>query len=682
LAGRSQGVVAASSLSPRTPETAEECKISVSLPAGGKVVVSLARTCTVDQIKTRLFALAELSGCSKDDYVLGDVSGKRFVVEFQRLTRVDPSALPIIEDGETVSLLLSLRDGVVQAPRVSLGGTPSLARRKPGVAEPSFSTPQAQRRLLSPSPRPSLVKSPREAQLAKSTLSPTFVRAPILVKSPRDSSLLKSAGLTKVLPKDDEAARMRMERDSVLKEREAALQQKRERLEAERRAEETRLEECAQQDQSRLRQSQEIARERDRQERENARLEELARRQEVEEKRRVELAEREALLQQKRELLERKQQQRSKTEEDASVKVDRKRVDDDEAGERLRELERRQRERDQMDSEVARRMRAREEAERAEKLREEELAAELRREQQLETDRLAELEQKQKARDKLAQEQEAAMYPDEEAESTLDELRRATMLDIERKKMEVEAKRAELERKMREVEERQRLLEIRRRQSEQQDREEERTLKEAAEVKAEAKRSKEATAAADRLTPRSQQSEGLNMSVDKEALWEMLREKQLAEDAKRKHLLEEKKRIDEDRHLNLVQRSKDQSLSTEDDFSPIIVDVSNSVPSVPEVEEVEEVAVPVSVHESISHESVAHESVAPPAPIVIDTAEVAMSPSLKKKKRHERTGSFGFLKKDKEKQVSMPAPPESVAERAVGASEKVKREERIVVFEG
>ncbi len=623
----------------------------------------MAKTSTVDQIKSRLFALPELSGCSKDDHVLGDASGKRlFVVEFQRLSRVDPSLVEAIESGQTVRLSLSVRESArgaaAGASAVSpIGGTPGLTRRKlaPGIggAEASFSTPQPLRKAASPSPR-----------------------AAMLVKSPRDPALPKvsSNGSLLMSPREDEIARMRQEREAVLREKEALLKQKKERFESDRRAEEARKQELADKEREELRKMQEHARERE--ERSRA-LREAGRRDE-EAARRAEMESKENSARQKQQILV--------TSEDTADELMA-------AESRLREFEKKQRERasgSQIDESIKMNddvggggggssVVDSSDTEREElwkRLKQEEVQ---RREQRMEAERLAELERKQRARDQLAADQEAALY--EDAESTMDEMRRHTMIEIERKKAEVEAKRAELEKKMRELEERQKNLDLRRRESEHEDREEDRKKDAAARLLLEKRRSSGAS------------DVKLDILGEKDTLWEMLREKQIAEDAKRKQLIEEKKKAEEGRKEKEL---KEKELKDSRERDILIMEMREKEAREKEAREKEareKEAREKEAREKELREKEAREKEAREKE-VREKEALARNPSLQKsldvvpsldstlvsssdstaspktKNKHERRGSFGFLKKvENATAASAPTlapPPSGAAEKSKG----------------
>lgn len=578
----------------------DECSLTVLLVSGADVVLHVSKTSTVDQIKTRLFALPELAGCVKDDFVLGDASGKRtFVVEFQRLTRVDPSLAETIEAGGMVKLKLSQREPVSQS-RSSMGGTPGMTRRKLGgnnvVADspPAFSTPQPQRRAIQASPR-----------------------APLLQKSPREMALPKisATGTLLVSPREDEAARMRKEREAVLREKELLLQQKKERLEADRRADDARAKETAareRQEQARLAEEADRREERARQEREARRKEEEARAAEA---RRAEVEAKENGLRQKREALERKQRERSNPD----------------VGDEVSATELALRKSAERDAE-ARNERARREEERVRR----EDADRVRREQVEEDQRMKELERRQMARDALAEQAD-------DAESTQDEVQRQTMLDIERKKAEVEAKRAELERKMQELEERQRNLDRRRRESERQERED-----------------KEAAAKDLRPSNDSSSDQSFDLIGERDTLWEMLREKQMAEDAKRKQLLDEKRRADDEakrKQLAEEKRLRAEEEARREDMKRLEEaqekEKREREQKEKEQKEKEQREKEQREKEARSSKESSQEIKSVPRP-QSDSSEGSPKACVK----HERRGSFGFLKKNDPKSdsgSSMPA---------------------------
>ncbi len=676
----------------------------------------LAKTCKVDQIKAKLFlTVDELGGLARDDYVLGTASGKRFQVEFQRLSRVDPSLEPLIENGETVELVLVVVvSPAAAAARSSLGGTPVVTRRKlgPAVKEAAFSTPQAPRKSLGVSPRNFLLGA----------------------KSPRNEG---------GPPEDSQTSKARQQREAALKEKEAELQRKKERLEEERRAEEERK----WREEERVRKEAEEAserqrqRERDRQSREEAAKREEERRQQ--EIRRKQVEEHEERLREKREQLEAKKRQRESaaTAEELAERQERRRQDEADAAAQLRALELRQRELEVLSAnrgdEVARERLA--DSQERDSFRKNDLEAEaLRREEKIAEDRMVELERKQLERDKMALlNEQAANAEVERQERKAEARRRAEMAKqeaevaeelrkmeterkqrerdrlaleaqtsspdtddtksdksdvseddarkreaqalLDKKRQEVIEKRAELERKMREVEERQREIERRRREQEEVER--------LAAAEQERKRQEEV---AQWLAETAKRDAELEAAREKESKWEKLREMQIAEENKRAQLSAERLRHEEER----AEKERQAVIEEEQRKRHEEEEALRKQKIAEAAEELRKWKLAQAEEEKIATEEAKKKKeadahvfaasmpvlpikltddgpVAPPPAVVVDkpiAGSSSSSPSMRKK--HQRTGSFGFLKSS-EKVKPQPNPDvQRVGGSAGAASDK------------
>jgi hypothetical protein len=696
-------------LSPR--DDGQECRVSVALPSGAVVMLRLPKVCKVDQVKAKVFATAdELAGLAKDDFVLA-CSGRRFKVEFQRLTRAEPMLDAVVESGGVVELQLLPVDGAAAAAAAG-GGTPALARRRLGPAvgkEPAFSTPQAPRKTLSPRP-------------AGGPATPSPVR-----------------------------------RDAGLRERELEVQRKRERLESERRA----ADYVRQAAEAAAAREAEAAAEAQRAAERAAAAAAAAERVETErravEERRREVAAQEEVLRQKREALEQKQREREAeaSAEESGQRSARRRHDEEQAAARLRVLEVRQRELDEMaasrDEEqraaVAQQRQAEEEAQQARRVAAREAARVA--EEGVAEARLHELEQRQRHRDTLAQpgdsaaaesstedvrhavaEEEARMEVErrqrerdrlllqqrgtpspDTPDDTGEEARLQSLRELVRKKQEVEEKRAELERKMREVEERQRRIERKRNDRLEQERdaaEQERRQFENDALTAERRR-REAAGQPQLPSPQpsdyaqqaQQQRDAELLAQDTgDSLWEMLREKQMAEEAKRKQLSVERSRFEEERaererhekklledenshHKKRVAEAAEELQrwkSEQEDRKRLAAAAAEEERRVRSDNERLAVSMPVlSVTPFASEEDLPP----PPLPTAAKPDSRTSSPAAGRKK-HQRTGSFGFLHRasDKEKNNVMggservssasPATPGPEAKRlmAAGGPEK------------
>ena len=585
-----------------------DCKVSVALPSGATTLLSLPRTCKVDQIKSRLWALVdELAPLAKEDFVLGDASGKRFEVEFQRLSRVDPSLEPRMEAGQIVELVLAPRTpAVVMAARGSpmMGGTPTLQRRKLGAGatkEAAFYTPQPVRKLAT-SPRQQFYGSGSGSGSAGGALSPRqqfYGNGVTVAKSPKSPRPV------------DELEKHRQTREAQLKEKEEALRLKKERLENERHDEERRkaaealiLETERKEEERRIRAERE-AREADRNQIDRERERQTRARQAEEaaelERRRDEVIEQEARLREKREQLEEKLREKKKmSEEEAVERLERRREEAAQAEARIVAYERRQRELDLLASEAS------------------QSGSVVKADESLDDASLNEF-----------------------AEAS----RRESVLLVERKKREVEEKRAELDRKMREVEERQAALERASREREEQEKKQQQHDEEEALKKRRDSRKQ--------LESHNDEEFLQAKLMEQETVWGMLREKQMSEDARRKQLVEEKlektaklKASVEEHDAQLAWMAQQRHAAS----APVLVDRPS--PSFERVIDTPSSPSPSgSMHLKPISRSNANPVVDDPPPPKIPLHEFGassdspISTPKSKKKAHNRSGSFGFLNK-------------------------------------